>query len=185
MKKSSFTNVLFTFNIRKLYHDVSLLFPWKEFITLAKELKKSPQLRNYITTNAKKYIGEHHPVEKETKTYKWLVKKLISLQRQQSGSTFEESREILTEQVCWRMCTMLLKESRTGKCGEGLLSNTWSRSVGNGLDWRVIIAAAGSGYKISPSQRPHWMMCKRLNITWRKSVFRYQAKTFYPRSLNW
>ncbi|RMX47959.1 hypothetical protein pdam_00005363 [Pocillopora damicornis] len=72
----------------------------EEFITLAKELKKSPQLRNYITTNAKKYIGEHHPVEKETKTYKWLVKKLISLQRQQSGSTFEESREILTEQVC-------------------------------------------------------------------------------------
>lgn len=72
----------------------------EEFIALAKELKKSPQLRNYITTNAKKYIGEHHSVEKETKTYKWLVKKLISLQRQQSGSTFEESREILTEQVC-------------------------------------------------------------------------------------
>lgn len=72
----------------------------EEFITLAKELKKSPQLRNYITTNAKKYIGEHHSVEKETKTYKWLVKKLGSLQRQQSGSTFEESREILTEQVC-------------------------------------------------------------------------------------
>lgn len=61
----------------------------EEFVALAKELKKSLTLRKYITTNAKNYVGEHHSLEKETKTYKWLVDKLVSLQRKQCGSTCE------------------------------------------------------------------------------------------------
>ncbi|KAJ7333825.1 Glycosyl transferases group 1 [Desmophyllum pertusum] len=51
----------------------------EEFVTLAKELKESPSLHNHITTNATKYVSEHHSVEAERKTYKWLVKKLVSL----------------------------------------------------------------------------------------------------------
>ena len=49
----------------------------KEFVTLAKELKESPLLCHYITTNAKKYVSEHHSIEGETKTYKGLLEKLV------------------------------------------------------------------------------------------------------------
>jgi len=48
----------------------------EEFVTLAKELKESPSLCHYITTNAKKYVCEHHSIEGEKKTYKGLLDKL-------------------------------------------------------------------------------------------------------------
>lgn len=49
----------------------------KEFVTLAKELKECPSLCHYITTNAKKCVSEHHSIEGEKNTYKWLVDKLV------------------------------------------------------------------------------------------------------------
>ncbi|XP_078362582.1 glycosyltransferase 1 domain-containing protein 1-like isoform X1 [Oculina patagonica] len=62
------------------HRETGLLFDSpEEFITLARELKDSPSLRSHITTNAKNYVCEHHSIEGEKKTYKWLVKKLVSL----------------------------------------------------------------------------------------------------------
>ncbi|XP_078362575.1 glycosyltransferase 1 domain-containing protein 1-like [Oculina patagonica] len=62
------------------HRETGLLFNTpEEFITLARELKKSPSLRSRITVNAKNYVCEHHSIEGEKKTYKWLVEKLVSL----------------------------------------------------------------------------------------------------------
>ena len=49
----------------------------KEFVSLAKELKKSPSLYYYLTRNATKYVSEHHSTEVEKKTYKELLEKLV------------------------------------------------------------------------------------------------------------
>lgn len=60
------------------HRETGLLFNTpEEFVTLAKELKECRSLCHYITTNAKKCVGEHHSIEGEKKTYKWLVDKLV------------------------------------------------------------------------------------------------------------
>lgn len=61
------------------HKETGLLFDTPEqFVKLARELRESPSLRNYLTTNAKTYVSKHHSLEKESKTYQWLVEKLIS-----------------------------------------------------------------------------------------------------------
>lgn len=69
MRWQAFDNVQYS-------SDEILLLLLKEFVTLAKELKESPSLYHYITTNAKKYVCEHHSIEGEKKTYKGLLDKL-------------------------------------------------------------------------------------------------------------
>lgn len=68
-------------------------FDFQEFVELAKELKESPSLRNHITTNAKKHVCEHHSVENERNTYKWLVEKLVSHQYRLTAVGFENSNK--------------------------------------------------------------------------------------------
>ena len=88
-------------NCAMKYHYFTVrFFAFKEFVTFVKELKESPTLRDYITTNTEKYVGGHHSVERESKTYKWLVEKLVSLQQYQTGLNRENSKENQKEQPC-------------------------------------------------------------------------------------
>ena len=76
-------------------------FAFKEFVAFVKELKEYPTLRDYITTNTEKFVGEHHSIERESKTYKWLVEKPVSsLQQYQTGLNRENSKENQKEQPC-------------------------------------------------------------------------------------
>lgn len=62
------------------HRETGLLYDTPEqFVELARELKESPSLRTLLTKNAKTYLSKHHSVDKETKTYRCLVEKLVSL----------------------------------------------------------------------------------------------------------
>lgn len=65
----------------------------QEFVSLSKELLKTPSLRSRLINNAKTYVSEHHSIKNERNTYEWLVEKLASLQHGKRTISLENSDE--------------------------------------------------------------------------------------------